>query len=253
MALSALTGADFVQATRYGRQLQDAGRHGADDVLIVEAAYVLGIASFWQADFESARRHFELAIERYRPEDRQTHLIRYAQDPKVVCLGRLANTLWFLGEPDAARQARSAALAWAREIRHPYSWALALTFAALLALDMGDEQELRGYTAALVDAAAGEVNHRVTSAFRGYLAVLDGDPDEGTAVIRDAVQHTRQRPAAPGEHAILTRILLAACVAAGDRAGAVGAANALLDMDGAALVWEPEARRVRAALDSAHN
>ena len=253
MALSALTGADFGQATAYGRRLQEAGRNGADDVLIVEDAYVLGIAAFWRADFGTARRHFELAVERYRPEDRTAHLIHYAQDPKVVCLGRLANTLWFLGEPDAARRARSAALAWAQQIQHPYSWALALTFAAVLALDMGEEQELRDYTAALVVAARGAVHGRVTSAFRGYVAVLDGDTDEGIAAIQDAVQHTRRSPAAPGEPALLARILLAACVAAGDGAAAVAAANLVLDMGGAACVWEREARRVRAAFDPAHS
>jgi DNA-binding SARP family transcriptional activator len=248
LALTALTEANFAEATRYGQLLQDAGRCGADDVLVVEAAYVLGIAAFWQADFDTARRHFELAVKRYRPEDRTAHLIHYAQDPKVVCLGRLAITLWFLGQPEAARRARSAALAWADAIGHPFSRVLALTFAAVLALDMGEEQALRDYAAELVSAQEWAVNQRVTAAFHGYVAVLDGDPDHGIAAIRDAVQHTSIRPGAPGEQAILGRILLAACVSAGDDAAAVAAADRLLAMGGAACVWEPEALRVRAEL-----
>ena len=40
---------------------------------------------------------------------------------------------------------------------------------------------------------------------------------------------------------MLGRILLAACVAAGDGAAALAAANALLEMGGAACVWEPVA------------
>ncbi len=92
-----------------------------------------------------ARRQFELAVERYRAQDHTTHVIRYAHDPKVVCLSRLANTLWFLGLPDDARAARAAALDWATEIGHRFSRSIALTFAALLALDMGDELELREY------------------------------------------------------------------------------------------------------------
>ena len=106
LALSTLTRSDFVAATEFGEQLRAAADRDADDVLVVEAAYVLGIASFWQADLAAARRQFELAVERYRPEDHTTHLIRYAHDPKVVCLSRLANTLWFLGaarrRPDGA-------------------------------------------------------------------------------------------------------------------------------------------------------
>jgi len=123
----------------------------------------------------------------------------------------------------------------------------------VLALDMGDERELRDYSAGLALSGQETVNQQVTAAFRGYVAVLDGDREEGIAAIRDAVQHTRHSPAAPGQHAILTRILLAACVAAGDTAAAVAAANLLLDMGGAACVWEPEALRVRAEFDPAHN
>lgn len=247
LALSALTGSDYQQATQFGLQLRHAAERNGDDVLVVEAAYVLGIASFWQADFPTARQEFELAVERYRPADRQVHLMHYAQDPKVSCLGRLACTLWFLGEPEAARQARSATLAWAEEIEHPFSSAIALTFAALLALDMGDEPELREYTAALVAAGHEAVNELVGEGFAGYITVLDGDADRGIAAIRTVVERTRDGAAAPGQHACMVRVLLAACEAAGDAAAALAAADQLLDMGGAACVWEPEARRVRAA------
>src|SRR5207247_184566 len=102
--------------------------HESDDVLLVESAYVLGIAAFWQAEFEAARSHFEAAVERYRPEHRHAHLLQYGQDPKVVCLSRLGNTLWFLGHTDAALRARDAALALADEIGHPLSSGVDLLF-----------------------------------------------------------------------------------------------------------------------------
>ena len=153
LALRALTRDDLAGATRYGQLLQAAGEREGDDVLVVEGAYVLGIASFWQADLAPARQAFELAVERYRPADRSVHLLRYAQDPKVVCLSRLGNTLWFLGLPDAAVQARTAALAWADEIDHPFSRSVAVVFGAVLALDMGDEQSLRQYAAEMRDSA----------------------------------------------------------------------------------------------------
>lgn len=248
LALSALTGGHFEETTRVGHLLQDAAGERGDDVLVVEAAYILGIASFWQADFDAARRHFELAVERYRPRSRWSHLIHYGQDPKVVCLSRLGNTLWFLGHPDAARQARSAALAWAGEIDHPLSRAIALTFAVTLALDMECEQELRTFVSEYETYADHPLHRWMDTAFRGYVAVLDGDVIEGIAAIRGAVEHTRDGPAAPGQHAALCRVLLAACVASGDRLAAVAAADRLLATGGAARVWEPQARRVRAEL-----
>src|SRR5258707_15017308 len=104
-------------------------------MLLAEAGYVLGIAAFWNAEFAAARLHFEVAVARYRPQQRRAHLLRYGQDPQVVCLGRLGYALWFLGQTDAALLARAAALALAAEIGHPYSHWLALVFSAMLALE----------------------------------------------------------------------------------------------------------------------
>jgi hypothetical protein len=247
LALASLTRSDFAATTQFGQSLLAAGERDGDDVLIVEAGYVLGVAAFWQADFNAARRHFELSVERYRPEERRVHLIRYGQDPKVVCLSRLANTLWFLGRRAEARAARAGALAWAAEIVHPYSIAVARTFGALLALDMGDEREVRAHTKALIGADPGPLQVQLPlAAFIGYLAVLDGDDTGGVAAIRVAVQRARGDDAAPGVQAITARILLAACVAGGTAGSVLAAAQDLTDLGGAARIWQPEVLRVRA-------
>ncbi len=248
LVLSTLTRSDFVQATAFGLQLRAAADRDGDDVLVVEAAYVLGIAAFWQADLETARRQFELAVERYRVQDHTTHVIRYAHDPKVVCLSRLANTLWFLGLPGDARAARAAALDWATTVGHRFSRSIALTFAVQLALDMDDERELREYVDELRSIGHEGVTRHVAAAFSGYVAVLDGDTDDGMAAISAAVEHTRDGGGAPGQHAIMVRLLLAAHLAAGDTDAALDVADRLLAMGGTARLWAPEARRVRTDL-----
>jgi DNA-binding SARP family transcriptional activator len=250
LALSAMTSGAFQETTRFGHLLRVTGERDADDVLVVEAAYLLGIASFWEADFPAARRHFTRAVERYQPDSRRSHLLHYGQDPKVVCLSRLANTLWFLGEPHAAVEARSAALAWAEEIDHPLSRGIALTFAAVLALDMGNEQDLRMYVAQHETYARRPPHQWMAAAFNGYIAVLDGDTSAGVAAISAAVRRTRDEPAAPGQHAITCRILLAARMRSGDTAATLVAVDQLLDAGAASRVWEPLARRVRAELGS---
>jgi hypothetical protein len=216
--------------------------------MVVEGAYVLGIASFWQADLHSARRYFELAVERYRPRDRMTHLINYGQDPKVVCLSRLANTLWFLGWPEQARAARAGAMAWAEEIDHHFSTTVALTFGVILAVDMCDEPGVREWTARLVTQRQNWLNDNVTRGFQGYVAVLDGDVDRGLAQVRASVEHACHSPSAPGQHAMLLRVLLAACLAAGDRDAARDTADRMLAMSGPARLWAPVARQVRGEL-----
>jgi DNA-binding SARP family transcriptional activator len=248
LALEALTRADFPEAVRCGNLLRAAGERRGDDVLVVEAAYVLGIASFWQADLHPARRHFELAVEHYRPSDRTMHLINYGQDPKVVCLSRLANTLWFLGSAEHAVEARAGAIDWAEQIDHRFSTTVALTFGALLAVDMDDRQGAREWTARLVAQGQEWMNAHMARGFQGYVAVLDGAADAGLAEIRASVDHARHSPSAPGQHAMLLRVLLAACLAAGDHDAALATADRLLETDGPARLWAPPARRVRAEL-----
>jgi DNA-binding SARP family transcriptional activator len=248
LALEALTRADYAEAVRFGILLRAAGERRGDDVLLVEGAYVLGIASFWQADLEPARRHFELAVERYRPSDRATHLINYGQDPKVVCLSRLANTLWFLGSAERAVAARAAALDWAEQVGHRFSTTVALTFGALLAIDTDDERGTREWTARLVAQGREWMNAHMARGFQGYVTVLDGAVDAGLAQIRASVHHARHRPSAPGQHVMLLRVLLAACLAADDRDAALATADRILEIRGPARLWAPVARRVRAEL-----
>ena len=155
LAIASLTQSDFARAQWFGQQLHARGEHNVDDVLLVESDYVLGIAAFWQGQLAVARRRFEAAVERYRPEYRRAHVFHYGLDPKAICLSRLGNTLWFLGYPEAAARARDAALALADEIAHPFTKATVLVFASMLALDLQDPERVREYSAALI-AGLGE-------------------------------------------------------------------------------------------------
>jgi len=120
-----------------------------------------------------------------------------------------------------------------------------LLFGSLLALDMGDQADLRAYVAALVEARLEAPPIRFsTNALRGHLRVLDGAYAEGLALIRQAIEESRAGPAAPGIEAILSRILLAASTVSGDPTTVVAAADAVI---AAGPVWAPEAHRVRAA------
>jgi hypothetical protein len=225
--------------------------HGERDgynVFLVEGEYVLGISAFWQGEFQAAEAHFEAAVERYRPEDRRAHLLHYGQDPKVVCLSRLANTLWFLGRPGAATQARDAALALGDAIGHPYSRAVALLFASLLAIEMRDPERLRLYVARL-EAMRSEHDPRQTrdgrESFAGYVDVLDGRKEIGIARIERALEDVRGAQPAPGTSSMLARVLLEAYAAAGDARAGLVAADAALE-PGRARVCEAEFRRLRA-------
>ncbi|GAA2536055.1 MULTISPECIES: ATP-binding protein [Streptomyces] len=255
LALASTVGSDFAAARRYGERLLARGRESGDDVLIVEGAYVLGIAAFWQARFTTARENFELAVRHYRPERRALHLLRYAQDPRAVCQSRLANTLWFLGRPAAeAIAVRDAALAYADETGHAFTRIVARVFAGVLALDMGDEESLREHVRTLRELGPGCPAPQVwmpLEAFCGYVDVLDGHAERGVRRCRGVIAALPGIQPAPGMRAVLHRVLLAAAEAAKDTEEARRAAERLLEMGGAAAVWREEALRARERLRAA--
>lgn len=247
LATASLSHGDFERARRFGEELDARGERDVDDILFVEGAYVLGIAAFWQGEFEAARGHFEAAVDHYRPEHRHVHLLRYGQDPKVVCLSRLGNTLWFLGRPESATRARDAALVLADEIGHPHSRGTALGFGAMLALEMGDLEQFRGYTAALAPGRgeqASKPTHIFAQALHGYVGVLDGQEEMGMACIQQVLDDPGEH--APGLRAAVMRLFLEACVATGNARAGLAAAERALQMGGTTHIWEAEARRLRA-------
>lgn len=248
LGLGSLASGDFAAAREYGEALRRRGERDDDDVLRVEGDYVLGVAAFWSGELVDARRHLERAVESYRDENRQEHLLRYAQDPRVVCLTRLALTHWFLGDREAAARARDEGLAVAEAIRHPYSLIVGLQFAALLALDMGDLAALRRYVTRGKAAMPEEGGIQVVggiSALDAYLGVLDGRASDGIARIRELVANaTEADQAAPGLRSALLRILLAACEAAGDARTGLATAEELIALT-SSVVWRPEGERLR--------
>ena len=249
LAVASLARRDFAAARGFGDQLRARGERDADDVLLVEASYVLGIAAFWSGEFEAARRHFEAAVDRYRLEHRGVHLLRYGMDPKVVCLSRLGNTLWFLGYPEAATWARDAALELAEEIGHPASRSTALSFAAILALEMRDLDGVRRYLGAWIAGRGGDETRptRATmETFGGFIEVLDGREEAGIARIQRSLNEARTGDYAPGLRAFLVRLLLEACKVAGDARAGLAVADRALAWGAADRIWEAEARRLRA-------
>jgi predicted ATPase len=74
--------------------------------------------------------HLEQAVTLYDFERQPDAHRLTGHDPKVCCLGHLACVQWLSGHPEKARTSAEAALAWAEELSHPPTLALALTLAA---------------------------------------------------------------------------------------------------------------------------
>jgi DNA-binding SARP family transcriptional activator len=250
VATASLARGDFQAARRVGERLLAAGASGGDDLRAVQGEYVLGLVAFWAGELEAARRHFESAIDRYRPGRGSDRLVRYGATTEVLCQSRLGNTLGFLGHLDAAARARAAALDRATESGNAHSHEAALVFGAMLALELRDPPALRGYTAALTTRPGDLARPMrvVADALAGYVEVLDGRGAAGIARIREALEDPSEAQHAPGLHAMVARVLLEAGVATGDAGTALAAADRLLGRDDRVRTWESEGRRRRGEL-----
>lgn len=255
LGLGALARGDFAAAREHGVALRERGERDGDEVLRVEGEYLLGVTAFWAGELSPAREHLARAVALYRDENRREHLLRYAQDPVVICLTRLALTHWLLGDGDAAIRARDEGLARAEQIGHPYSLATGLLFASLLALDMADLPALRRWVdraKAVTSPGTGVQVEGALAALDGYLQVVDGHPSQGIARIRQVVAAAPPvDQAAPGLRSAMLRILLAACDAADEADIGLAACDELIALSSSA-VWRPEAERLRAKFRARH-
>jgi DNA-binding SARP family transcriptional activator/predicted ATPase len=193
LALAHVARAEFRQALGYGEQLLRLADTQASSVLAVEAHYVLGTAGFWLGEFEPARNHLARAVAVYNPQQSRTHISLYSQDPKALCLSRLAFDLWCLGYPDQAVTINFEALAHARETEHSFSLAYAMFWSAMLRNDLRAFAVGREQTDALL-AFCGE--HRLpywlhSRVLQGWAQAECGDIKAGIALIRDGMEDFR--------------------------------------------------------------
>jgi hypothetical protein len=249
MALAALVRGEWDTGRALGERLRARAERDDDRVLWVESDYILGIAGYWPGHLAQARRHFEAAMARFRPERRRAHVLRFGQDAELIVRLRLAHTLWLLGEDAEADRQRDLALAAVQDSTHPYSRATTYLWAAIVALDRGDVAEFRRHVQAVepyaTDEAPGQVRLPM-ELFNGYLDVLEGRHEAGLARLRGVRERLVAAPFAPGQPGLATRILLQAYARAGEPEAGLALANEALCMGRGAELWEAEIRRLRA-------
>jgi tetratricopeptide (TPR) repeat protein len=254
LAVANLVRGDLATARTYGELLQARGERDDDDVLVAQSDYVLGISAFWYAEFSSARSHFEAAIARFKPADLSAHLLRYGNDPAIVCQMRLAFVLWFLGRTAEARRLRDEAFAQALSHEDWFTRMGVLHFAGLLSIEIGDHDRIRDCVSALDEISVAHSTAFVShngEALAGYVDVLDGRHEDGIQRIHRALDDLRESIQLPGQRASVARVLLAArSVIAEPRAGLI-AADRLLNAGVGSRIWEAEALRARAEFTAA--
>ena len=117
MAMNSILRLELADAREHGLALLAAGERDDDPVLIVEGDTSWASPRSGRAGSGSLADTWRRRSTGTRPSAARRTSPLYSQDPKVVCLSRLAWTLWFLGYPDEAAEARDAAAVARRRAR----------------------------------------------------------------------------------------------------------------------------------------
>ena len=195
LAIGSVGRVSFAEAQALGAQLLALAGREQDPILFTEAYYVLGVTSFFQGEFRRARSELEQAIVHYDLTNSPVHIARYAQDPKVVCLCRLALVLWYLGYPDQAARTSAAALAFAREVGHPFSLVYCLYWNAMLHQHCGQiDAMLRSAEAAISLSSAHQLGTFVhwSTSLQGWALAELGDTGVGMMQLRASIALARE-------------------------------------------------------------
>ncbi len=190
LAIANILQANFRQSWEYGQQILDLLQFQQDSILLVEGHYVLGVSAFWRGEFEQSWLYLERALANYSSALRAEHINTYAQDPRIICMVRLAWTLWHLGYPDQAYNMIDSMAAPQETVPHPYSQAYALVFACMLYEDAEDQLRLQAQAEQLGELAtqADFFYLRNWAAFHwGWIVGLNGNYTESARQIHHVI------------------------------------------------------------------
>jgi tetratricopeptide (TPR) repeat protein len=204
LGLARLQGCRFHDCDELALSLLGEERH--DAIAATEGRYLLGVSAFWRGDLLRARRYLEGAIESYDVSRRDEHLALYAQDPKAVCLVRLALVELWEGDAGRADQTARSALAIAVDLDHLMTLGYVTTYAAMLAAESENLvrlAELLANAELLWTRFSERYLMVVLEALRGWLDVCAGSAG-GIEKIVQSVSRSRME----GETLHLTYMLL---------------------------------------------
>ncbi|UVO26987.1 AAA family ATPase [Bradyrhizobium arachidis] len=182
-------------------ELFSIARRSADPALLLQAHHAAWTTLLNLPELTACRAHLEAGVALYRPDAHRAHKFLYGSHDAAVCNRyTAAAVLWPLGFPEQALAMVREAVSMARELSHPFSFVLALVFAAMIYQHRREAEPAREHAEAAIAMCA---EHRIAphlaaagSILRGWAIAERGQAAEGIAEIRGglaAVQPTGVR------------------------------------------------------------
>jgi predicted ATPase len=187
LCLVGLVRGEYKTAYELGEQLLKLAQLTQDSALLMEAHYAISLSSLWLGDLQRAQEHGERSIAFYSPQSHRSHTFLYGQVSGVhglVCVGW---ALWLLGFPAQALQKIQHALSLMREVTLPYSFAAALSVAAVVHQFRREERAVQERAEATIALSAEQGFSfwlALGSFFRGWALAEQGQGGEGITLMK---------------------------------------------------------------------
>jgi adenylate cyclase len=213
-----------------GEQLLSLAHTIEDEELLLEAHQALGTTMFYQGELEGAKVHLENGIELYDIDRHHSHAYRFGQDPGITCLSYLSLISMSMGYAEKAVLISEQAISLAEKVAHPFSMALATSFAALLYRLTKDWTQAK---AKVEIAIALSKDHgfpfweAISNTLHGSI-VAEEDPANGIEIIRRGIENWEEMGLKLG-FPLYSVLLAEALVRTGDTEGAIAVIDKALE------------------------
>ena len=174
----------------FAEQCVSVAERAKDQDLLVEAYLTSAATSHFLGEFNTSRVRAEQGLSLYDRARHRSHAITFGQDPRVGALYFLSFALWFLGYPEQAQQQARDNVAFARELSHPFSLAVALANSASVCLmrrDWREAQAIAEECLALTTEQGFQMFRAAAGIYRGLALAKEGQPELGIQEIKQGL------------------------------------------------------------------
>lgn len=203
---------DLESSRGFAEQLRDLASRERDEALMVAGDFTLGSSLFHLGRLAESHGSMARTLSRYGNISHSALALFGGPDVGVFGQSYLAHLWWHLGHPDLAAAASAEAIKRAERVGHPFSLAIALDYAALLAVFRGDSPHALAQAS---DAIALCRKHdfayylSIAEIAAGWAVTFEGDPPAGLRQLRAALERFRNTGAElrlPFYHGLLAEV-----------------------------------------------
>lgn len=245
-------GGEYKTARKLGEHLLTIAHDTSNRAYLMQAHHSMWATLFWPGDIIDSEAHTREGLALYDRKEHRSHIFLFGGHDACVCgLGFGSLSLWMLGYPDQAQQRSLAALQSAKELDHPHTSGLGLTYATILQQFRRDSLQVQGLAEKGIKLSN---DHRfpqwlaLEMILRGWAQVEEGGK-EGIAQIHDGLARYATISAKWAQTYFLA-LLADAHRKLGQPEPALNILNEVLALiaSGGERLWEAEAHRLKGEL-----